>query len=231
LLKGEVRSVSNLNDKVIERMYLLMKKHYASFKKEKFLLDLSEKDGVIILTDEDNEIEGFSTYLFIDTEYENDKIAALFSGDTIIDNKYWGTPALFNIFGKLLHTLMKDNKGKKCYWFLITKGFRTYLLLPLYFNNFFPRYDKETPDYEKGLIDHLASLKYREYDRELGLIKAPSDFLKGDFAEIPEKRKDNKHVNFFLLRNPGFSKGHELACVCEINNESFRRRTKNMVRP
>ncbi|MEM4625209.1 MAG: hypothetical protein QXJ28_00360 [Candidatus Pacearchaeota archaeon] len=232
MLTGEIKSQSLLNSSEKERMFQLMIRHYSGMKKEKFLNDLSEKDGAIIIRDENNIIQGFSTYLFIETEFRNDKIAVLFSGDTIISKEFWGTPVLFNTFGKLLYKMMNIYPDRKCYWFLITKGYRTYLLLPLYFNFYYPRFDKETPEYEKNLIKHLAELKYKGFFNEkTGIIEAPADYLKDELADIPDHKSENKFVQFFLSKNPDYHKGNELACICEIREESFRNRTKTMIRP
>lgn len=232
MLTGTLRFVSSLTEGDKARMYDIMVRHYAGVDKELFLRDMSEKDGVILVKGEDGAIQGFSTYLFMRTCYRGDQIAALFSGGTIIEKESWGSPALFRAFGKLLYEFMEGNHGAKTYWFLITKGFRTYLLLPLFFRRFYPRYDAETPPYEKGLIEHLANLKYKGFfDADRGIITADSYYLKEDLADIPAARLRDPHVAFFLRKNPGYVRGEELACVCEISPESFRKKTKSLVRP
>lgn len=232
MLKGEIRNLSSLTGQDRERMFEIMGKHYTGVSEPTFLKDLAEKDGALVLEDDSGLLQGFSTYMFIHTTYEQDPIVALFSGDTIIDRAYWGSPALFNVFGRLLYRLMQDSRGKRPYWFLITKGFRTYLMLPLFFHNFYPRYDKETPPYERGLIEHLANTKYDgHFDRIHGIIRTDSYSLRDKFSEIPESKLRNPNVRFFLEKNPGYMRGDELACVCEISMKSFRRRTKTLVRP
>ncbi len=232
MLTGTIRSISSLTDADKDLMYDIMVRHYADVDKDVFLRDMAEKDGAIILYGQHGRIAGFSTYLFMHTVYHGDPVSALFSGDTIIERDSWGSPALFRTFGKLLYTFMADNDGSRTYWFLITKGFRTYLLLPLFFKRFYPRYDAETPPYERGLIEHLARRKYGScFDSDRGIITASSYYLKGDLAQIPPARRKDPHVAFFLQKNPGFVKGHELACICEISPESFRKKTKSLVQP
>lgn len=232
MLTGELKAISSLTETDKERMYRIMLKHYAEVGHRSFLRDLEEKEGALVLHDEGGEIQGFSTYMSISTVYRGDEIAALFSGDTVIDKDHWGTQAIFNTFGRLLFRIMDENKGKRIYWFLITMGFRTYMMMPLFFKRFYPRHDEETPSFEKGLIEHLANLKYGgQFDRARAIITTDSYHLKGEFAEIPEARRRNAHVRFFLEKNPGYKEGDELACVCEICPESFRRRTRALVRP
>jgi len=232
MLSGRVEKISSLTEYDRDRMYDIMVKHYAEVHKDSFLEDMSEKHGAIVISNQQGRIQGFSTYMFMDTVYQGQEIAALFSGDTIIEKDSWGSPALFAAFGKLLYMLMNEHKGKRTYWFLITKGFRTYLLMPLFFKKYYPRFDEQTPPYERGLIEHLANLKYnRQFDSARGIITTDSYYLKGDLAEIPAARLRNRNVKFFLEKNPGYVKGEELACLCEISQESFRERTKTLVRP
>ena len=210
----------------------IMNAHYANVSEEAFHRDLAEKDGVLSLVDEEGRIQGFSTYVFLHTTYEGNSITALFSGDTIIHNAHWGSQALFSTFGRLLSRLVEEHPGTRHYWFLITKGFRTYLMLPLFFKEFYPRHDRDTPHYEAGLIRHLAEKKYRgQFDPQRGIIAACSYFLMREYAEVPARKQTNPNVRFFLERNPAYTRGEELACVCEIRPDNFRRRTRMLVRP
>jgi len=232
MLTGHIREIASLTDADRDRMFRIMLRHYAGVREEAFRRDLSEKEGALVLQDAEGNIQGFSTYQFMHTRYRGEPIVALFSGDTIIDKAHWGTPALFDAFGRLLHRLLHENPGKRTYWFLITKGYRTYLMLPLFFKRFYPRFDQETPPYEQGLIDHLATARYDgQYEAARGIIRGDSYYLAGEFAEVPPGRLRSRDVRFFLEKNPGYVRGDELACVCEISPESFRRRTRALVRP
>jgi len=232
MLRGTLQDIPSLTGQDRDTMFEIMVRHYADVCRAAFEEDLAEKDGVLVLRDDTDRIQGFSTYRFLHTTYRGDAITALFSGDTIIDKQYWGSQALFRTFGRLLFQLMEENPGRKTYWFLITKGFRTYLMLPLFFTNYYPRYDAETPAYETGLIEHLANLKYDgRFHSDRGIIAADSYYLRDDYADVPERKATNRNVLFFLEKNPGYIRGEELACSCEIRPEGFRRRTRTLVRP
>jgi hypothetical protein len=47
--------------------------------------------------------------------------------------------------------------------------------------------------------------------------------LKPELAVIPERRRANPHVRFFLQKNPGFAAGHELVCLAEISPQNLKR--------
>ena len=48
------------NSKIVESMFLLMKKYYENMKKDKFLMDLYDKNDVFLIFKND-ELKGFST--------------------------------------------------------------------------------------------------------------------------------------------------------------------------
>ncbi len=54
------------------------------------------------------------------------------------------------------------------YWYLICSGYRTYLYLPLFYRQFYPRYDQPTPELEQRLLDALGRCKLGQ----LGAVEA-----------------------------------------------------------
>jgi len=115
--------------------------------------------------------------------------------------------------------------GIPLYWFLITKGYRTYRYLPVFFRDFFPHYERETPAELQVLLDGFARQKLgRAYDAGSGLVRFPETHgqLAEDLAGVPPHRAKDPHVHFFLRRNPQYAKGVELACITEISHENIQ---------
>ncbi len=115
--------------------------------------------------------------------------------------------------------------GRRLYWFLIVKGYRTYLYLPSFFHEFYPRHDRATPPFETALIARLAGSRYPDaFEPATGLVRFPESHghLAPDLAEVPPHRADDPHVRFFLARNPGYVRGHELVCVAEISPTNMK---------
>jgi hypothetical protein len=225
-LVSEITGVLGLSERDKEAMYSLMASHYENVKRLQFDLDLLEKDTVILLRDsKDGHLCGFSTQKVIQFSVDNRPMRALFSGDTIIAPSHWGEQKLGRAWSRLASEVRAEEPGKPLYWFLISKGYRTYLFLPLFFHEFYPRHERPTPPEQQKILDALAFARYPEhYDRSRGLIVFPESHgnLNRELAEISESRLRNPHVRYFHERNPTYAQGTELACVAEISAENMR---------
>lgn len=201
-------------------MYEVFARHYDCVSLDQFLLDLSEKDCVLVLRNVEGAISGFSTQKVFRVSVDRKPVRAIFSGDTIVDRAYWGEQELGRCWCRYVSSIYRGEPDVPFYWFLISKGYRTYLYLPLFFEWFYPNYEAPTPRFEQQLLDTLGVAKFPGYYRpESGLIEFPKSQgqLKPELAEIPARRLNDPHVQFFLQRNPAYASGKELACIAEIS--------------
>jgi hypothetical protein len=225
-LFSETVQVEALSVAEKDAMYALLAENYENVNRPRFEADLFEKDCAILLRDaQDHALRGFSTQKVMRFHVDGHPLRAVFSGDTIIARSHWGEQELGRAWGHFVAELRAEEPDVPLYWFLISKGYRTYLFLPLFFHHFFPRHDQVTPAREQKILDALASTRYPEhYVRESGLIVFPESHgnLVPELAEIEPRRLRNPHVRFFLTKNPGFAAGHEMACLAEISAENMR---------
>ncbi len=224
-LAGQLSPVAELTAGQRQRMYELMDRHYANVRPEVFEADLAEKQWAILLLDPaTREICGFSTQRLLQTEVVGRLVTALFSGDTIIAQERWGETALPQVWGRLALSLIDSFPPRSLYWFLISKGYKTYRFLPVFFREFFPRHDCSTPAEAQAIIDALANGKWPQaYDSCSGLIRASSakDRLRPGIADVTRERLRDPHVRYFLERNPHCTRGDELCCLAPLARENF----------
>lgn len=217
-LRGDIVPVAGLSEEEVRRMFLLLDRHYANATWEGFREDLAEKTWAILLRDGE-ELAGFSTQLLIETRFEGEPFSVVFSGDTIIDPAHWGSPELQTTFAGLLDRLHRGKPEQRLFWFLISKGFRTYRILPIYFKVFHPCHDRGTPPWHGRFLDHLAKTKFpAAYREDKGILdfNGHSQYLRPALSGIPETRLlANPHIRFFAEANPGWARGDELACLAE----------------
>jgi hypothetical protein len=221
-LDASTIKLKSLSDKQIDQMYNVYQKYYGNVSKEVFSSDLSNKNHVIILTDKhDGEIKGFSTILDYHFELEGKKVKGVFSGDTIIEKEYWGGSALQMAFIKYMLKEKLKKPLSPLYWFLISKGYKTYLLMANNFVEHYPRHEEKTPIEKKDIMDKFATELYpKNYDPNSGLIKFNGihDHLKTDVAPITEEMKyKNERIKFFSETNDSWKIGTELVCLARFD--------------
>jgi hypothetical protein len=207
------------------KLYELLERHYEHVFWPQFEADLLEKDAVIVLRDASGLPCGFSTQKVMHITVDGTPVRAIFSGDTIIDPNHWGEQELGRAWCRYVGQVRAAEADTLLYWFLISKGYRTYLYLPVFFKTYYPACAWPTPAAEQRILNALASAKFPEdYDAERGLVvfQESRGNLKPELAAVPPHRLKNQHVQFFLSCNPTYSEGTELVCLAEISPENMR---------
>jgi hypothetical protein len=208
-----------------DEMLTLMQRYYENVTRAGFLADLAEKQWVIMLLDPQTDaLSGFSTQMLLEVEVDGAPVKSLFSGDTIVSRDHWGESALARGWSRLVLELIDRCAPAALYWFLISKGYRTYRFLPLFFREFYPRYDVLTPDWARRLIDAFGRYKFADaYDAAAGVVraKAAKDRLRPGVADLTAERLRDPHVRFFAERNPGHARGEELCCLARLARDNI----------
>jgi hypothetical protein len=228
-LSARVIPRASVSDADAAAMYVLFERYYDSVSEAQFLADLSGKSHVIELR-EDGALRGFSTIALIDFTCGNMARRAIFSGDTIIDHRYWGEQVLPLVFCEFAGALHASAPDTPLYWFLISKGHRTYRYLKLFAREYYPCADAGTSPEMQACMDVLANARFGEhYDAARGVLRFPSSrgHLKPQWADVRESQRARAEVRFFLQRNPGYASGDELVCLTRLipgNLRSYARR-------
>ena len=220
-LRGRVRRVDQLRPKTVEAMWSLFARHYDSVSREAFDRDLSHKQYVVICRDTgDRSVQGFSTLQILERKQAGSRYVAIFSGDTIIDSRYWGQTALQRAFLRFIAATKLKHPTVAVYWFLISKGYKTYLLLARNFADFWPRRDVAFPARERAILAELAREKYPEAWRpERGVLEFEDcpGRLRAEVAPVDAEALEDPDVRFFAKANPGHARGDELCCLGKID--------------
>jgi hypothetical protein len=225
LLSSVIAKLPRITDCQKEAMFELHSHYFANVRRNVFLDDMNGKDWIILLREEGH-IVGFSTLQLLRLTVDGAERLFLFSGDTIVDRAHWQDSTLAGCFGHFMLRLMTEHPDLPRYWFLISKGYRTYRFLPVYFKRFYPACDRPTPPAYAALLDAVATRKFGPaYDTTAGIVRSGSqkDRLRPEMCGIPASRRNDPHVRFFLERNPSYGQGDELACIADIARENLNR--------
>lgn len=224
-LTGRVVDAADLTQGQRDEMFALMSAYYHNMDRSTFEEDLDEKRWVIQVVDpRTGGIRGFSTQVLLDASVDGRDVRALFSGDTIVGREYWGKNPLARIWGRFALSLIDEGDSDDLYWFLITKGYKTYRYLPVFFDEFYPRFGAVTPVWAARIIDALASSKFSSaYNANTGIVRSGRSgcCLREGVADIGAERLRDPHVRYFTRRNPGHACGDELCCLAPLTRANF----------
>lgn len=208
-----------------EEMFALMSRYYENMTRAAFEADLDEKQWVLgISAGRSDTLLGFSTLRLLETEVDGEQVLALFSGDTIMEQRARPSGVLSAAFARLALEIAAAHPDRAVYWFLISKGYKTYRLLPLFFHAYYPAVDRETPVEIRRIIAAFAMQKFgAAFDPAVGIIRAAAQGcrLRAGVAEISPERLKDPHVRFFAEVNPGHARGDELCCLARISEDNI----------
>lgn len=215
-LTGRTVTVRDLDEATRRTAYALFAAAYEGADLPRFLADLNEKQHVILMRDkETQELKGFSTVSVRIEETERGKAIVVFSGDTVIDHNYWGQKELHKQFSMLMLRLQILNPLRPVYWFLVSKGYKTYLTLVNTCPVSIPRYERPDDPRMRRLLDRLAAARFGvAYQVSNGIaVNVAHERVRAGLSPIDESALANSHVRYFVQRNPGHARGDELACL------------------
>lgn len=216
-------SVSKLSLETKKDMFQLFSQYYTDTNEEMFISDLDKKSHVFTFWDKSftpNKLAGFST---IDKQNAcptlKSNALSLYSGDTVLASEYWGSKILQKAFfwyilkSKLLSPL------KPVYWMLISKGFKTYMLMRKNFPASYPNRHEDAPSemqlFKNSFYKNKFSHNYSSSNSKI-IFAEPKGAVKDGVSEPSNYDKQNLDIQYFIEANPNFRTGEELACIAEI---------------
>jgi len=230
MLSADSNNPDRLGDGDVDDMYRLFIRYYTHVTRQQFVDDLRSKDTVIMLRDQREKIKGFSTLSVGEFDLDQGPVRVVFSGDTVIDRKHWGSQVFAAAWIRQIGHIAAQAPNLKHYWLLIVKGHRTYRYLPTFAHKFVP--DWRCPartdlDETKDIIAAAMFGKCYDADNSIVRFEESRGQLAPDLAEPSRREAQREDVKFFLQSNPGYVNGDELVCLCEIdamNMKPFARR-------
>jgi hypothetical protein len=213
------------------QMYALFERYYCATSRVRFEADLEAKDTVILLEDGAREIFGFTTLAVGPARVGARNLRVVFSGDTIVDPRHWGSQALAFAWIREIGRIYAEEPATPLYWLLIVKGHRTYRYLTAFGLEFVPHWSGRNRADLVALRDDLARDRFgRDYDAAAGVVKfTPArERLADAVAEASEREQARPDVRHFLKVNPGYRLGHELVCLCELSAANMKPLTRRL---
>jgi len=229
--RTSIKEIQDLTDDNFGNMSNLYLNHYDGCTETQIRADLSAKREALLLYSGPR-IVGFTTLQVYEHEWKNRRIRIIYSGDTIVDRVHWGQQALAFCWISRVNEIKREDPTLPLYWFVTIKGHRTFKYLPAFGKSFYPHWSIDRSDL-KPLADHLALDKFGGlYNCKTGIVEHDESqgHLKKEIAHPTKEEMSKESVRFFLSRNPDYLIGHELVCICELEEANMKPFTKRIFR-
>lgn len=151
--------------------------------------------------------------------FEGRAIAVIFTSHVLLREQYRG----HNLIQRLgLRTFLATRLSyplRPIYWFFDTFSYKSYLLLSRNMREYWPRHDRATPDWERGLMSHLATRTYGNAWQPARGVVTRSGYkrLRMETAPLGVDSSTAPDLAFFARANPGHAEGDMLVCLCPLN--------------
>ncbi len=232
-LHHKLFSIEEIGTAHRERMFQLMAENYDNMNPNIFYKDLNNKQLAGLFFDAEDELQGFTTYAVNPKSSGGVDYHIVFSGDTIISPAHWGSQVMMQSWCYTIGQIIVTDPTKKWYWYLMSKGHRTYMYLPLFFTDYFPSIKPSQQDDELNkIVAEVSNKLYPKYwlpDEGIIKFKESMGELKPELVEGTYQKRNKPHVAFFLEKNPGFYRGEELVCLAPLHPENFNRSAKTFI--
>ena len=229
--RADAVPVASLSVADRDEMLALLMAHFDGVTSAQFARDLDEKNWVLRVH-RGARLLGFSTMQVVSTVVAGQPARVLYSGDTIVAAEAAGSPVLARGWIATVRRLQALHPAEPWYWLLLSSGYRTYRFLPVFWREFWPRHDAATPAAQGRLLAQLAHTRFgANFDERSGVVRfAQPQRLRGALALVPDGRRHDPHVQFFLDRNPGHAAGDELVCLTELSDANLTDAGRRMLR-
>ncbi|WP_415837469.1 hypothetical protein [Parendozoicomonas haliclonae] len=147
----------------------------------------------------------------------------IFTSNTLIDEAWRGCHMIQKLGLSYLFREKLKNPLTPAFWFFDTYSYKSYLLLPRNFSEYWPKAGMETPQRVQKFIHDLSSHRFGDdWDPEQGIARrCQKKKLKPTVAPITEKHLADPHIAFYFSRNPNYAEGDRLVCLAPLTAKNI----------
>jgi hypothetical protein len=167
-----------------------------------------------------------------DAEFRGRRVTVISTAHVLLRENWRGR----NLLQKLgFRTFLRERLRhplRPIYWFFDTSSYKSYLLLPRNFDEYWPRHDRPTPAPQAELMNVLASRVYGPAwlpDRGI-VIRSGQKRMRETAAPLILARDSDPNLEFFARANPGHSEGDMLVCLCPLSLGNWLSLARNLLR-
>jgi hypothetical protein len=166
----------------------------------------------------DGRLVGITALDVYPAEFEGRKVGVIFTSHVMLDEAFRGHNLLQRLGWRTFLRTRLRFPFHTIYWFFDSFSYKSYLLLPRNFRDFWPRRERPTPPWELGLMNHLAIQMYGDaWQPALGIVRRTGQKrLRPETAPLQAEFDRDPDLAFYAGANPGHAEGDMLVCLCPL---------------
>lgn len=167
----------------------------------------------------DGRLVGMAAIDAYPVDFRGRRLAVIFTSHVLLEHAYRGHNLIQRLGFRSFLATKARYPLRPVYWLFDTFSYRSYLLLPRNFRDFWPRYDRPTPPWERALMEQLAAQMYgADWRPEQGIVaRSGRKRLRPETAPLEDAGAGNPHLEFYARANPGHAAGDMLVCLCPLS--------------
>ena len=152
------------------------------------------------------------------TRFEGRASIIFFTSSVVIESAFRGRNLVIRTGLRMVIREKLKRPWLPAYWFFDTFSYKSYRLLPTYFDEFWPRHGRATPAHVVAFIDHLSRPRYGDdWIADRGVVRRSGQKrLRPETAPVDDAALLDPHVAFFDAINPGHRDGDMLVCLAPL---------------
>ncbi|HEU5133929.1 MAG TPA: hypothetical protein VFU13_02180 [Steroidobacteraceae bacterium] len=151
-------------------------------------------------------------------EFRGSTLIVIHTSHVLIREAWRGRNLLQKLGARTFLATRLRHPLRPIYWFFDTFSYKSYLLLPRNFREYWPRHDLPTPEPRAALIHQLAADMYGPAWRpQLGVVaRSGQKRMRASAAPLVLGPGSAPELEFFSRANPGHAEGDMLVCLCPL---------------
>ncbi len=162
---------------------------------------------------------GMASIDVFDEVFRGRRVTAIATGHVLIRENWRGRNLLQKLGWRTFLGERLRHPLRPIYWFFDTFSYKSYLLLPRNFREFWPRYERPTPEPQAALMNTLATHVYGPAWRAPHgiVVRSGQKRMRETAAPLVLTRDSDPHLEFYARMNPGHADGDMLVCLCPLS--------------
>lgn len=215
-VSADICPVASISKPEIDELFALFQTAFSA-SRQGFESDLREKDYLLRVRAQDEQA-GLQSFSTLKIYFPEPGVRLLYSGDTFTAERARCGHHLPSRWAQFVFCELPRQPGLEDYWLLLCSGYRTYRILPTFFQTYVPS-PEDHPRLKERLDRWAGQLFCERYNQGVVSPRWPTPLHTPD---PPARLQVDPHVRFFTETNPGHRRGDELACLVPLELGNLR---------